>query len=77
MGFLAHRLVLGRVDDAGSPTAIKGYHLVPQGFAVPLQYYVDFVDHPPNGDLRAKLADLIDSEKRWGALAPGARSESR
>ena len=29
LAFLAHRLVLGRVDDAGSPTAIKGYDLVP------------------------------------------------
>lgn len=47
LGFLAHRLVLGRVDDAGSPSAVKGYDLVPQGLAVPLQYYVDFVDHPP------------------------------
>jgi hypothetical protein len=63
LGFLAHRLVLGRVDDAGSPSAIKGYDLVPQGFAVPLQYYVDFVDHPTNGDLRAKLADLPGVEK--------------
>ncbi len=73
LGFLAHRLVLGRVDDAGSPSAIKGYDLVPQGFAVPLQYYVDFVDHPPNGDLRATLADLIDSEN-GGALSPRERA---
>ena len=73
LGLLAHRLVLGRVDDARSPSAIKGYDLVPQGFAVPLQYYVDFVDHPPNGDLRAKLADLIDSENA-GALSPRERA---
>jgi hypothetical protein len=73
LGFLAHRLVLGRVDDGGSPSAIKGYDLVPRGFAVPLQYYVDFVDHPPNSDLRAKLADLIDSEN-GGALSPRERA---
>jgi Pyruvate phosphate dikinase, AMP/ATP-binding domain len=74
LGFLAHRLVLGRVPDAGSPSAIKGYELVPQGFAVPLQYYVDFVNHPPNTDLRARLTDLIEAEN--GAdLSPRERSE--
>jgi hypothetical protein len=74
LGFLAHRLVLGRVGDAGSPSAIKGYDLVPQGFAVPLQYYIDFVDHPPNADLRAKLADLIEAENA-GTISPRERSE--
>jgi hypothetical protein len=52
LGFLARRLVLGRVANAGSPSALKGYDLVPLGFAVPLQYYADFVGHPPNTDLR-------------------------
>jgi hypothetical protein len=74
LGFLAHRLVLGRVGDADSPSEIKGYDLVPQGFAVPLQYYIDFVDHPPNADLRAKLADLIEAENA-GTISPRERSE--
>jgi phosphoenolpyruvate synthase/pyruvate phosphate dikinase len=74
LGFLAHRLVLGRVGDADSPSAINGYDLVPQGFAVPLQYYLDFVDHPPNADLRAKLADLIEAENA-GTLSPKERGE--
>jgi Pyruvate phosphate dikinase, AMP/ATP-binding domain len=74
LGFLAHRLVLGRVGDADSPSTIKGYDLVPQGFAVPLQYYIDFVDHPPNADLRAKLADLIEAENA-GTLSPKERGE--
>jgi hypothetical protein len=74
LGFLAHRLVLGRVGDADSPSTIKGYDLVPQGFAVPLQYYIDFVDHPPNADLRAKLADLIEAENA-GTLSPKDRGE--
>jgi Pyruvate phosphate dikinase, AMP/ATP-binding domain len=74
LGFLAHRLVLGRVADAGSPSAMKGYDLVPQGFAVPLAAYADFVSHPPNTDLRAKLADLIDSEN-GGALSPRERAD--
>jgi hypothetical protein len=47
LGFLAHRQVLGRVGDPGSPSAEAGYDLVPNGFAVPLQAYQDFVDHPP------------------------------
>ena len=33
LGFLAHRDVLGRVNDPGSPSAERGYDLVPQGFA--------------------------------------------
>jgi hypothetical protein len=74
LGFLAHRLVLGRVGDADSPSEIKGYDLVPQGFAVPLQYYIDFVDHPPNADLRARLADLIEAENA-GTLSPKERAE--
>ena len=46
LGFLAHRDVLGTVDDPGSPSAERGYDLVPAGFAVPLQAYADFVDAP-------------------------------
>jgi phosphoenolpyruvate synthase/pyruvate phosphate dikinase len=74
LGFLAHRLVLGRVAEVGSPSAIKGYELVPQGFAVPLQYYVDFVNHAPNTDLRARLTDLIEAEN-GAELSPRERSE--
>ena len=73
LGFLAHAQVLGRVSDAGSPSAEAGYELVPQGFAVPLQAYQDFVDHPPNVDLRAKLADLIEAEQ-GGELSPKQRA---
>jgi hypothetical protein len=74
LGFLAHRGVLGRIGDVGSPSATKGYDLVPQGFAVPLQYYIDFLNHPPNAELRAKLADLINAEN-GGGLSPRERGE--
>jgi hypothetical protein len=66
LGFLAHRGVLGRIGDVGSRSATKGYDLVPQGFAVPLEYYIDFLNHPPNAELRAKLADLINAENGGG-----------
>lgn len=73
LGFLAHREVLGRLRDEGSPSARLGYDLVPAGFGVPLQLYRDFVDHPPNGDLRAKLDSLIEAEKA-GTLSPQERA---
>jgi hypothetical protein len=74
LGLLSHAQVLGRVSDPGSPSAEAGYDLVPHGFAVPLQAYRDFVDHPPNADLRAKLTDLIDAEQ-GGRLSPKQRVE--
>ena len=63
IGFLAHRDVLGRVSDPGSPSAERGYDLVPQGFAVPLQAYRDFIEHPPNSDVRALIDSFIDAEQ--------------
>src|SRR5680860_564175 len=73
LGFLAHRDVLGRIDDPGSASARAGYDLVPQGFAVPFQMYQDFVEHPPNQVLRDKLASLIAAEQR-GDLSPRDRA---
>jgi len=75
LGFLTHRRVLGRIGDIGSPSAAKGYDLVPQGFAMPLQYYIDFLNHPPNAELRAKLADLINVEN-GGTLSPREHGEN-
>ena len=63
LGFLAHRDVLGRVSDPGSPSAERGYDLVPQGFAVPLQAYRDFIEHPPNSDVRALIESFIFDEQ--------------
>lgn len=69
LGFLAHRRVLGRVGQPGTPSARLGYDLTPQGFAVPFQWYADFVAHPPNGCLRTALDELITREAA-GELAP-------
>lgn len=69
LGFLAHRQVLGRADRAGTPSARLGYDLTPQGFAVPFQWYADFVAHPPNVTLRDALDTLIVRESA-GDLAP-------
>jgi pyruvate, water dikinase len=69
LGFLTHRAVLGTVDDPGSPSADRGYNLVPAGFGVPLQAYADFVAHPPNSDIRA-LIDKLVSDVQGGQLSP-------
>ena len=69
LGFLTHRNVLGTVDDLGSPSAERGYNLVPAGFGVPLQAYQDFVQHPPNSDIRALIEKLV-SDVQGGQLSP-------
>lgn len=74
LGFLAHREVLGRVGDAGSPSAKAGYDVVPHGFGVPLQFYKNLVDLPANSDLRDKLATLIAAEKA-GTLSNRERAD--
>lgn len=68
LGFLAHRQVLGRADQAGTPSARLGYDLTPQGFAVPFQWYADLVAHPPNAGLREVL-DVLISREAAGDLA--------
>ncbi|GAA1996067.1 PEP/pyruvate-binding domain-containing protein [Microbacterium pumilum] len=72
LGFLAHRDVLGRVGDAGSPSAQRGYDLVPRGFAVPLQAYQEFIEHPPNADVR-ELIDSFVAAEQTGGLSPQER----
>lgn len=73
LGFLTHRRVLGRTAEAGTPSQVLGYDLVPAGFGVPLQFYRDLVDYEPNGDLREKLAALIEAEKA-GTLSGNERA---
>ncbi|WP_344092543.1 PEP/pyruvate-binding domain-containing protein [Microbacterium deminutum] len=74
LGFLAHRGVLGRVADVGSPSAERGYELVPRGFAVPLQAYRDFIEHPPNADVRSMIEAFVAAEQT-GELSPQQRTE--
>ncbi|MFT4215866.1 MAG: PEP/pyruvate-binding domain-containing protein [Micropruina sp.] len=69
LGFLRHPEVLGRADQPGTPSAVVGYDLTPDGFAVPFQFYADFVAHPPNAALRAAIDELVTKE-RAGDLAP-------
>ena len=69
LGFLTHRDVLGLSADLGSPSAERGYDLVPKGFGVPLQAYADFVAHPPNSDIRALIKKLV-SDVQGGQLSP-------
>lgn len=72
LGFLANRNVLGRKSQAGSQSAKVGYDLVPQGFAIPVQYYRDFLALPANAALKAKVDALIAKEKA-GNLSPNDR----
>jgi Pyruvate phosphate dikinase, AMP/ATP-binding domain len=74
LAFLAHREVLGRVYDEGSPSAERDYDLVPDGFAIPLQAYRDFLDHPPNSDIR-QLVDGLVADEQAGRLSPKQRAE--
>jgi hypothetical protein len=74
IGFLGHRRVLGRTEDISSPSAERGYDLVPHGFAVPLQAYRDFMEHPPNADVRA-LIDAFVAAEQAGELSPKQRAE--
>lgn len=72
IGFLANKNVLGRVQQAGSQSAKVGYDLVPHGFAIPVQWYRDFLELPANATLKAKIAALIAKEKT-GSLSPNER----
>ncbi len=72
LGFLANRSVLGRKSQPGSQSAKLGYDLVPHGFAIPVQWYRDFIDAPENAALKAKLNELVTKEKA-GSLSPNER----
>lgn len=62
LGFMTSPSVLGRKSDAGSLSAKYGYDLVPAGVGVPFAAYRQFVEHAPNGELRAALNALIADE---------------
>jgi len=73
LGFLAHRTALGRADQPGTPSNEIKYDLVPRGFGVPLSFYRNLVEHPPNADLRKVLTSLIEAEKA-GTLSGNERA---
>ena len=72
LGFLANKSVLGRKSQAGSMSAKAGYDLTPQGFAIPISYYRDFLALPDNAAAKAKLDALVAKEK-LGNLSPNDR----
>jgi hypothetical protein len=72
LGFLANKSVLGRVNQPGSQSQKAGYDLVPQGFAIPPQWYRDFVDAQENATLKSKIDALVVKEKE-GNLSPNER----
>jgi hypothetical protein len=73
LGFLTHPSVLGRKQDAESPSGRVGYDLVPGGFGIPQQVYRNLVAYKPNGELRRLLAELIAAEKA-GTLSGAERA---
>ena len=72
LGFLANRDVMGRKAQRGSQSQIAGYDITPQGFAVPLSFYRDFLALPENAAVQKKLDALIAAE-RGGKLSPNQR----
>ena len=74
LGFLNHEDVLGTTASPGSPSFELGYDLAPAGVGVPVNYYVDVVEHPANAALRDALAELVDGEKA-GTLSVAERVE--
>jgi len=72
LGFLANKSVLGRTYQAGSSSAKLGYDISPEGFAVPISFYNDFIAAPENAALKSKLDALIAKEKK-GNLTPNER----
>jgi Pyruvate phosphate dikinase, AMP/ATP-binding domain len=72
LGFLANRDVLGRKAQKGSQSAIAGYDITPQGFAIPMSFYLDFLALPENAAVKAKLDALVKVENQ-GNLSPNQR----
>eukprot|EP00128_Syssomonas_multiformis_P009104 Colp12_sorted_trinity150504_noHs@33746 len=74
LGFMAQPEVLGRASQEGTISAKLGYDLTPFGFGVPFQYYMDFVTHPNNKQLRVKIEEYVKREKA-DELSPAKRKE--
>ena len=74
LGFLAHRQVLGpRRRHAAAPARSAATTSCRAGSRVPLQAYRDFIEHPPNADVRALIDAFVDAEKA-GELSPQERA---
>ncbi len=63
LGFLQSRQVLGHAGQPGSLSEELGYDLVPQGFALPLTHYREFVELPANAELKDKIDAFVELEK--------------
>lgn len=73
LGFLAHPRVLGVGSD--EQKSLK-YRITPYGFAVPLQNYLNFVNHPKNRELKKKLDQFISQESNANPPSGMARAAS-
>eukprot|EP01123_Difflugia_compressa_P014200 TRINITY_DN710_c0_g1_i4.p1 TRINITY_DN710_c0_g1~~TRINITY_DN710_c0_g1_i4.p1 ORF type:complete len:1221 (-),score=179.58 TRINITY_DN710_c0_g1_i4:146-3808(-) len=62
LGFLRNKNVLGTALDNNSLSYSLGYDLSPIGFGLPFQFYVDFVNYPPNAYIKTLVSDLTKME---------------
>lgn len=72
LGFLSHKLVLGRKTQAGTMSAQLGYDVSPHGFGVPFSYYRQTLELPENAALKADVDAFVAAEN-GGALSPAER----
>jgi hypothetical protein len=70
LGFLSHPTVLGKGSD---PVKLVGYPIVPDGFAVPIKFYFEFVDANPR--LKEKLSQFFEKEMSTDPLPPLERAK--
>lgn len=61
LGFLRHRDVLGAATAPGSVSAQLGYDAAPAGIGVPVQRYVELVEHNP--ELKEEVDTFVAAEK--------------
>ncbi|MCE9579891.1 MAG: hypothetical protein K8W52_42635 [Deltaproteobacteria bacterium] len=73
LGFLASRQAVGRSAVSSTLSARYGYDLSPQGFAIPVAGYREFVNAPENALLKAKIDAFVVAEK-GGNLSPAERA---
>ena len=73
LGFLAHPKVLGIGRDEQRKL---GYRLTPYGFAVPLQFYKDFINDVQNTELKLKMTEFIASENSKTPPSPAERKKA-
>lgn len=74
LGYLNSPTILGRTENPGSVSAKLGYNIVPDGFGVPMQLYIDFLNLPANAELKKTISKFV-ADEQGGLLSPKLRDE--